>query len=282
MEGVTPGTTVPPPMKNPDKSRPARSTIRAFSLVEIIVVVAILAVLVVLAIPTLGRMRKSAAEVKSVSVMKSVLQGCVLYSTDNMGQINTLKWESDSLERPWVAGTFWGRVAPYLFTMPRITDQKQLQTQLMTQLKTLFGTDPRNMKGTPFEGVKIYGDTAAVGLPFAFNKYMYEFYRPGQNDGWVTQLQIPRPASTVYMTYGSAFFDEDDGKAYEPMPKDGSKPVNNIFYLPSKAAVAGYLDGRVEMITAPIPPEAIRAFSGCHSSSLYPHLLGFRFSPVTL
>lgn len=240
------------------KIRAFQAEASAFTLVEVLVVVAIIGILVAILFPTIQGIRKSGGEAKSLAVMKSVLQGCALYAADNNGQINTLKWETDPLERPWVGGTFWGRVAPYLFSMPRITDQKQMQTYLLEQLKRLFGTDPRTMKGTPFEGPKIYGDTAAVGLPFAFNKYLYEFYKPGINDGWVTQLQVATPASTIYMTYGSAMFDEEDAATYTELPKNGAKTVNNIYFLPPNKTIAGFLDGRVEILTAPIPEKMVK------------------------
>jgi hypothetical protein len=42
------------------------------------------------------------------------------------------------------------------------------------------------------------------------------------------------------------------------MAKAGQKPVNDIYYLPSKRAIAGFMDGRVEYLKPPIPERMIK------------------------
>ncbi len=233
---------------------PLQAKTRAFTLVEILVVVAIIGVLAALAFPVLQRVRGKAGETKSVAAMKSVLTANSLYSADNFGQILTLKYAGDpSLAGGgWVGGAYWGRLQPYLFGTPRISNQTQLQAKILSELRNLFGGDPKTMSGTAFEGPKIYHDTSALPVPFAFNKYLNKW------NGWVTQLQITKPASTIYATYGFAMFDEADGAAYRELPKNGDRPENNIFYLPPNRTLAGFLDGRVEILTAPIPEEMVK------------------------
>jgi prepilin-type N-terminal cleavage/methylation domain-containing protein len=226
----------------------------AFTLVELLVVVGIIAVLAALAFPVLQRIMRSGGEAKSVSAMKSLLQAHSAFSADNFGQIMTLKYVGDPTlaGQGWVAGTFWGRLQPYFSDSPRISNQRELQEKILTDLKRFFGSDPDTMKGTPFEGPKIYHDTSGLPVPFAFNKYLSKW------GGWVTQLQIPKPSSTIYATYGFAMFDEQDAATYQELPKNGARPDNNIFYLPPNRTIAGFLDGHVESLTAPIPQNMVK------------------------
>jgi hypothetical protein len=188
-------------------------------------------------------------ESKSVAAMRQVLQANTLFSADNSGQIMTLKYGGDkTITGGWVAGTFWGRLYPYLSGAPSLSDQKQLSAQISNNvLNSLFGQNPGTMKGTPFYGPKIYHDTSGLPVPFAFNKYLTKW------DGWVTQLQVGKPASTIHMTYGRNVFDDADAAQYTELPKNNAQPVNDIFYLPPNKTIAGFLDGRVGYITAPIP-----------------------------
>lgn len=48
----------------------------------------------------------------------------------------------------------------------------------------------------------------------------------------MTQLQVTKPSSATHATYGFAMFDEEDAASYEALPKNGARPVNNVFYIP--------------------------------------------------
>jgi len=189
---------------------PSRLREKAFTLIELLVVIAIVAVLAALGFPALQSVMRSGGEAKSVAAMKSLLQAHTAFSSDNFGRIMTLKYAGDPTlsGQGWVAGTFWGRLQPYFSDSPRISNQAQLAAKIESDLKRLFGGDPNTMKGTPFEGPKIYHDTSGLPVPFAFNKYLSKW------GSWVTQLQIPKPASTIYATYGFAMFDEQDAQTY--------------------------------------------------------------------
>lgn len=42
------------------------------------------------------------------------------------------------------------------------------------------------------------------------------------------------------------------------MPKSGQAVTNNIYYLPSQRAIAGFMDGRVEYLTPPIAEKMVK------------------------
>jgi hypothetical protein len=69
---------------------------------------------------------------------------------------------------------------------------------------------------------------------------------------------VTKRSSTAHATYGFAMFDEEDTASYEELPKNGARPVNNIFYIPPKRTIAGFLGGRVECLTAPIPDSMVK------------------------
>ncbi len=59
------------------------------------------------------------------------------------------------------------------------------------------------------------------------------------------------PSQILYMTLGYDRFDENAGKAYAPLPTDGTpKP---IYYLENQNALGSFIDGHVEVLKAPIP-----------------------------
>jgi prepilin-type N-terminal cleavage/methylation domain-containing protein len=220
----------------------------AFTLVELLVVIGIIGGLAALTFPVMKRAMNAGGEAKMISAMRQVVQANTLFSAENSGQIMTLKYGGDkTITGGWVTGTFWGRLYPYLSGAPSISDQKELSAQIKKVINNLYGQDPSTMKGTPFYGPRIYHDTSGLPVPFAFNKYLTRW------DNWVTQPQVGRIASTIFMTYGRNVFDEADAAQYTELPKNGAQPVNDIFYLPPNKTIAGFLDGRVAYITAPIP-----------------------------
>ena len=235
----------------------------AFTLVELLVVIAIIGGLGALAFPVIQRGMNSGREAKSIAAMRQVLQANTLFSADNSGRIMTVKWPKDpTVSGAWVADEFWGRLYPYLSGKPTVSNQEQLQNEIRKVLRGLFGeqsvkalqTDKGldTMKGTPFYGPKIYVDSSVLPVPFSFNKYLYEW------GGWVTQARVGKPASTIYVTYGRAIFNETDAAKYTPLPKNGAVGNNSIYFLPPNKTIAGFLDGGVRYITAPIPESMVK------------------------
>jgi len=225
----------------------------AFTLVELLVVIGIIGGLAALAFPVMKRGMNAGGEAKMISAMRQVVQANTFFSADNSGQIMTLKYGGDKTLTAgggWVTGTIWGRLYPYLSGMPTVSDQKQLSAQINNVLKSIYGQDPSTMKGTPFYGPAIYHDTSGLPVPITFNKYLTQW------DGWVTQLQVGKPASTIYATYGFAMFDES-ALNYQPLQKNQARQTG-IYYLPPNKTIAGFLDGRVAYVTAPIPTNMVK------------------------
>jgi prepilin-type N-terminal cleavage/methylation domain-containing protein/prepilin-type processing-associated H-X9-DG protein len=234
-----------------------RVAVSGFTLIELLVVVAIIGVLASLIFSGVQGAMKSSAQTKSVAAIRSVLQANTLYANDNKGQIVILRDEGEKLMLnpggKWVGNTFWGTLQPYLFTGITTTNQSQLGQEILAQLNKLFGSpNLAKMTGTPFAGARIYGDTSGLPVPFSFNKYLRTW-----ND-WVRQQQVYSLPSTIYVTYGIYYFDEADAQTYQPMAKVGETVVNNIYYLPSKRAIAGFLDGHVALMAPPIAEKHVK------------------------
>lgn len=259
-------------------ANPTCSASGGFTLLELLVVILIIILLAALALMAMQRMNMTARETKSLSVLRNVLQAGIRYSGDNDGDINTLRYDTDYYDGKrtgrWVGDTFWGRLQPYLFSGITTTNQVLLKAQIEPQLVKLFGcTDIvslNKMKGTPFEGSPLYGDTSGWPVPFAINTYLYKYCYDQDVNPWVKQQRVYSLPSTIYATYGWGTFNETDGaKPYSEMPKArydaqgkqlpfDSKTQAKIYYLPSKRAIVGFLDGRVEFLAPPIADRMIK------------------------
>ena len=237
---------LPQPQKFP--RRVTHST--GFTLVELLVVIVIIAVLASVVMVMTRKIRTSAQQVNALSTLRQVGTFHIGYAAENSGDINTMRFDGDSKNGGpgvWVSNTLWGRFQSFIFADSPPTDQKQLGKQINQRLDQLFNTpDANRMVNTVISGSKIYHDTSGLPVPLAFNK-MISIY------GQVSKLSsISDPAQVLYATYGFSIFTEANGKSYVPRPLDGSTPKNNIYYLENRKALAIFLDGHVEALTAPI------------------------------
>lgn len=226
-----------------------RSRARGFTLVELMVTIVIVTVLAALAFVISRRALSKAAQTKAVNSMRQVAQANAAYSTENLGNINTLRWVGDPKEgRPYVGNSFWGRVQPYMFTAPATNNQRRMATQFKEEIAQLFNTpDSDKMPKTVLAGSAIYHDGSGLPVPIAFNSNLYKWNKHTK----VTQFGDP--GNVLYATYGFGLFDADDGEAYVERPIDGSKPKNGIYYMDNRKAIVSFLDGRVELISPPMP-----------------------------
>lgn len=222
---------------------------RGFTLVELMVTIVIIVVLASLAFVISRKALSNAAQTKAVNSMRQVAQANAAYSTENLGNINTLRWVGDPKEgKPYVGNSFWGRLQPYLFTGSATNNQGRLKTQINQELDRLFNTpDADKMRKTVLDGSAIYHDGSALPVPIAFNSNLYKWNKD------VKVTQFGDPGNVLYAAYGFGVFDEADGQAYVERPKDGSKPQNNLYYMDNRKAIVSFLDGRVEMISPPMP-----------------------------
>jgi prepilin-type N-terminal cleavage/methylation domain-containing protein len=247
---------------------PRNARTAGFTLIEVLIVVAIVGILAVLAVPALNRTQAAATEAKSVANLRSITQASLNFAGENNGLIPTLRWEGDPAlalmpSRGYILSSFWASVQPYLF--PDITvapaNNAQYANAISAQLPKLFGVNDGtfvkpysqpSMKGSPFQGVALAGDWSGILNPIGFNSYLAKW-------GSLQRLQgVDSTAGTIYAAYGWGTFNETAGAAYVPMRTDGSRPTVPIHYLPSKRAIASFLDGRVEYLAAPIPEKLFK------------------------
>lgn len=232
-------------------SQAKRSLSRGFTLVELLVVITIVAVLAALTFAITRNVRSRAFQANAMESLRHVAAANAAYSAENNGDINTLRWIGDPKEGgggAWVKNSFWGRLQPLLFPDAANNNQNRLKVELTQHLDRLLNSsDADVMSGTVVSGAKIYHDGSGLPVPFAFNMNLYK---------WGTFLKsssFSDPGQVIYATYGFGLFNEQDGSEYVPMPKTQTTPANNIYYMSDRTALAAFLDGHVEAVSASIP-----------------------------
>lgn len=220
-------------------------------MIEILIAVTIiLALSVIVTVMARGAKRK-ALQAAAMAPMRSVAIANMEFATENNGKINTLRWSGDPLAKEkgqFVGSSFWGRFIPYLFADVGERNQNKLKTELKGRLNNLFSTsNASTMTGTLLAGSKIYHDGSGLPVPYAFNDQLHQY------NNWIRMNKVTDTSQIMYITYGFGMFNEADGERADPRPTDGSKPENNIYYLDNGRAMVSFLDGRVELIGAPIP-----------------------------
>jgi prepilin-type N-terminal cleavage/methylation domain-containing protein len=241
----------------PEKTQPhvspsTRRSNRGFTLVEMLVVITIIAALAGVIFVATRSFKNKAHKTNAMSILRQVAAFNLAYATENNGDINTLRWETDPLEgKPnWVKNSYWGRLQPYIFPNASGTDSA-LQKSMKQGVDGLFSTNtaksPIEMKGTALSGARIYRDKSGLAVPFAFNVNLAPWNK------FAKTSRFSDPSQLMYFTYGSGMFNADDGKAYVPMALAGQTVTNNIYYFDDKKTIAAFLDGHIESIEAPIP-----------------------------
>jgi prepilin-type processing-associated H-X9-DG protein len=224
-----------------------------FTLVELLVSVTIIIVLAALVFVVTGTIRSKAQQANAINSLRQVGVGHVAYATENNGAINHLRDTGETKEEggpnAWVSNTFWGRMQPYLFSGIETNNQAQLQRQIKAALNLLFNSsDADTMAGTPFSGIRKYGDLSGLPVPLAFNVSI----RAPWNQPSRRLSALGDPSRILYCTYGRYFFNKTHGNTYLPMPEPGVAR-QGIFYLNNRQAIVCFLDGHVEMISPPFP-----------------------------
>ncbi len=201
-----------------------------FTLVELLVVIAIVAVLAAVTFSLTGKIKDKAYQANAMSSIRQVAAFNIAYSTENNGDINTLRWAEDKLEaKPsWIKNTFWGRLQPYIFNDPTTNDAR-LQKDMKLRLDQLFSTDTtkdKNMPNTDVRGAQIFRGKSGLVDPFAFNSALATWEK------FAKTTTFSDPSQVIYFAYGYGMFDAADGKSYAPMALKGqpiklSNPSNS-------------------------------------------------------
>lgn len=226
--------------------------ISGFTLIELLICITIVIVLAAVVFAMTGKIRSKAQQANAMSTLRQVAGFGVAYSTENNGDINTMRWKEDKQTEgrggKYVTDSYWGRLQPYF--CPDIGDdnQKKLGAALKLRIGELFTTpDTKTMAGTLFSGARVYHDGSGLPVPVAFNNNLHTWGK------YQKVSSFGDPSQVLYATYGFGHFNETHGQAYAKMPRDNSVPTNKIYYLDNKQALVAFLDGHMDMISAPIP-----------------------------
>lgn len=221
-----------------------------FTLIELLIVIAIIAVLATLIFGISRRMSDKAQRVNAISALRQVGTANVAYTTENFGNINTMRYGGDPKEGgggKWVTNSFWGRCSPYLFSGVQATNDNQLKTELDGRLDQFFSsTNANKMTKTIMAGTPVYHDSSGLPVPFSFNAKMFPWGR------FMKASSFSDSGRVLWATYGFGAFNETHGQTYVPLPPAGSPPSARIYYFANKKAIGAFLDGHVEELSPPI------------------------------
>lgn len=222
---------------------------RGFTLVEVMVTISIIAVLALVVLVMTRRIQASALQAKALNSMRQVSVGNTGYSMENNGDINVVLDPNGPRQTSgYIRKNFWGLLAPYLFTDVTLADNNVSGQMLKQRMESLLSTtNSKFMTGTFQQGPQAYGDRSGLAVPFAFSLNVYQWGK------YLKTSQYNDPGQVLYMSYGAYRFNAEDGEKYVPVPKTKAERLSNIDFFPNRTTPITFLDGHVEILSAPIP-----------------------------
>jgi prepilin-type N-terminal cleavage/methylation domain-containing protein/prepilin-type processing-associated H-X9-DG protein len=221
---------------------------RGFTLVELLVTITIVVVLAAIVFVMTGKIRTSAQQTSMVSAMRQIGQANIGYSSENNGAINVIRDANESGGAKWVSESFMGRMQPYLFADLDQGNQGNLAKRLNQAYGDLLGTsDIKTMAGTVFDGVPVTTDGSTIRTPFACNLNL----KPGWKKAPQRMASHGDPASIIHLTYGRYYITPELAQKYTPLPQAGENR-RCVYFFPNRQAAFCFLDGHVELLSAPV------------------------------
>lgn len=141
---------------------------RAFTLIELLAVIAIVVILLSLIGAGIGSVRESARSVKSISNLRSLHSGVILYANDNLGELPYHMGVGGG------SGAAWWHRKIYAYLNPRIDPGVvDISSQWPKTVESIY-LDPADKN--PYAGK----------LSYLYNNQMYT----GGVTGWVRQINL--------------------------------------------------------------------------------------------
>lgn len=205
-------------------------SIRAFTLVEVLVVVAILGILAALLFPSITGSQNRAKSAKDAGNLRAIGSALALYAGENNGQIPV---DSSPSQGPWFMA-----LEPYLNTGLTAAN--------------MAGTPATVKRGTVWEYPLNLGPyRTLVGWGYGINAYYLSTWQFGEsppNHRPIRMAQVAKPSQTVFamgstFLSGSSLYTYPTTKLTPPSRQDlGGEP-----YLdPNKGINVLFLDGSVQ------------------------------------